>query len=309
MGIFDLHCALSGLSTSWPGTDGPATEIAIDTLQVETYVDLGTASDVRCSMLLLEQIAGTWKPFTLPVSGFYNFYGRIAFDNRSWEVKPDPHAEWVGRQLLALWEQGVLVPGVQPDAAPATVIDFLELADPDQGGLRHAVNGTAIASCLYLDEVANAIALPGDEPEESWFGDVPEASREARRLLHRVVRWIEPRGGFTAKAGGAQHTNAAIRESAQRAWKLGDPGLQRVLEAKRPEWTKRWCTADDRARQHAAILAAKPTRPYRPGEAFRVGEVIEHPKFGRGSVEELVAPNKLSVRFTSETKLLVHKPT
>jgi hypothetical protein len=143
---------------------------------------------------------------------------------------------------------------------------------------------------------------------EYAFGIPPDDSRLTRTRFHDLMRWIEPHGGFHPPTGGAQHTNADIRDSAQRAWKLDDPALQVIIQTRRPEWAAKWTTAADVARQHVAVTSAKPSKPYRPAEAFAVGDVIEHPTFGRGSVEELVRPNKISVRFATETKLLVHKP-
>ena len=374
MGIFDLQCALSGLSTSWPGTSGSLKEIPIDGFQARSYGELKNASDIRCSMVLLEQRDNAFIPFTLPISGFYDFYGGISLDNvappETWAPSsatfclackrvyadericprhstelvpippgpgPSPHTIWVGEQLLALWTRGVLA---AHGDAPNTIVDLFKLAND---GLRNTANNTTLVTCLYRDDVANTIARPATDPRErellastdpetapvyaDWLesharplhaayarseyalGIPPDESRDTRIRFHNLLRWIEPRGGFRPSIGGAQHTNADIRDSAQRAWKLDDPALQVMIQTSRPEWTARWTTADDAARQHAAVVDAKPAKPYRPGEAFTVGDVIDHPTFGRGSVEELVRPNKISVRFATDTKLLVHKPT
>jgi hypothetical protein len=58
-----------------------------------------------------------------------------------------------------------------------------------------------------------------------------------------------------------------------------------------------------------APLPIDPNRPatrYRPQESFRTGDLIEHPSFGRGRVEALVAPGKISVQFNDGVRLLVH---
>ena len=325
MGIFDRTCALSGLSTSWPGTKGPLTEVAIDRMQTKAYVELDLGSSVRCSVVLLQD----GVPITLPVSGFYDFYGGIVLAKSREPAPPSPHAAWVGQQLRALWDRGELV--AESEAAPTDAVEFFKLAD--DGGLE--LDGTTLVPCLYLDEVAAVVALPpaseveralvdGDStavyadwleshgrPKHAAFvracGAPPEGSREVWRLFDGVLRWVEPRG-FGANDGGEQHTNAQIRETAHRAWKIGHPGLQKLIHKARPAWTAKWATADDVIRQHEAVLNAKPAKAYRPGDAYTVGDVIEHPKFGRGSVEQLVTPNKITVRFRDDSKLLVHKP-
>ncbi|MEO6773714.1 MAG: hypothetical protein ABI467_11955 [Kofleriaceae bacterium] len=368
MGTFDLPCALSGLSTSWPGSSGSLKEVPIDSSQTRAYVELKNASDVRCSMFLLEQRGDTFVPFTLPVSGFYDYYGGISLDNlappETWDLtkpifcvtckrcypdqricprhdtglvpippgrEPSPHAVWVGDQLLALLSRGVLT----TTATPKTVVDFFKLDD-----LRH--EGTPLVPCLYRDDVAGAVASPATDPRErellasvdpetapiyaDWleaharplhaayarseyaFGIPPDDSRLTRTRFHDLLRWIEPHGGFRPPAGGEQHSNSDIRDSAQHAWKLDDPALQVIIQTRRSEWAAKWTTAADVARQHVAVTSAKPAKSYRPAAAFAVGDVIDHPIFGHGSVEELVRPNKISVRFATETKILVHKP-
>ncbi len=54
----------------------------------------------------------------------------------------------------------------------------------------------------------------------------------------------------------------------------------------------------------AAALSAE-ARPYRPVERFVVGEVLEHPKLGRGLVIGL-AERKITVRFGVGERVLVH---
>lgn len=48
----------------------------------------------------------------------------------------------------------------------------------------------------------------------------------------------------------------------------------------------------------------KPSRPYRAGETFDVGERIDHPSFGQGVVE-LAEPGKITVFFASGRRVLV----
>ncbi len=45
-------------------------------------------------------------------------------------------------------------------------------------------------------------------------------------------------------------------------------------------------------------------RPYSMHEHFAVGDVVEHPKFGNGVVQELLPPDKMQILFRDGTKLL-----
>lgn len=49
-----------------------------------------------------------------------------------------------------------------------------------------------------------------------------------------------------------------------------------------------------------------PSRPYRPIDKFEKGQVIQHPKFGMGLVEEVKINGKIVVLFREEEKTLVH---
>jgi hypothetical protein len=49
---------------------------------------------------------------------------------------------------------------------------------------------------------------------------------------------------------------------------------------------------------------ARPPRPYRPLEAYTVGDRISHPTFGAGVVESSPGPGKVSVWFESGRRVL-----
>lgn len=51
----------------------------------------------------------------------------------------------------------------------------------------------------------------------------------------------------------------------------------------------------------------KPTRPYGASQTFAVGELIEHPKFGRGEVTGIMG-QRIDVEFADGKHTLVHKP-
>ncbi len=48
------------------------------------------------------------------------------------------------------------------------------------------------------------------------------------------------------------------------------------------------------------------TRPYKPQETFLAGEVIQHPKFGLGIVEEVKRGGKIAVLFRDDELVLIH---
>ena len=49
--------------------------------------------------------------------------------------------------------------------------------------------------------------------------------------------------------------------------------------------------------------AAEP-RPYSMNESFAVGEVVSHPKFGLGAVQEIIPPDKMKILFRDGFRLL-----
>jgi hypothetical protein len=82
-----------------------------------------------------------------------------------------------------------------------------------------------------------------------------------------------------------------------------DPLLEKLVAARYPEAIEGWRAAAllPKAR-HAQVSG----RPYRANERFALGEVVEHPTFGLGVVEELRAPNKVVIVFGIDRKTLVH---
>ncbi len=57
--------------------------------------------------------------------------------------------------------------------------------------------------------------------------------------------------------------------------------------------------------QLAWQAAAQPVRPYAASQTFEVGELIEHPKFGRGCVTAC-ATQRIDVEFADGKHTLVH---
>jgi hypothetical protein len=71
---------------------------------------------------------------------------------------------------------------------------------------------------------------------------------------------------------------------------------------------KRAATGTKRSREAAAfsIDPKRPVKSYNMDSNFSAGDVINHPKFGLGSVESSPGPNKIEVRFQEGKKMLVH---
>ena len=70
----------------------------------------------------------------------------------------------------------------------------------------------------------------------------------------------------------------------------------------------RAATGTKRSREAAAfsIDPKRPVKSYNMDSNFSAGDVINHPKFGLGSVESSPGPNKIEVRFQEGKKMLVH---
>jgi len=57
----------------------------------------------------------------------------------------------------------------------------------------------------------------------------------------------------------------------------------------------------------AIAEASQPAKPYAMTAEFAMGDLIDHPTFGKGVVEELIGHNKIKIVFETSTKLLIHK--
>ena len=83
-------------------------------------------------------------------------------------------------------------------------------------------------------------------------------------------------------------------------------GTERAAKPKAASSTK---TPGTKRTREAATFSIDPKRPvksYNMDSNFSAGDVINHPKFGLGSVESSPGPNKIEVRFQEGKKMLVH---
>ena len=56
--------------------------------------------------------------------------------------------------------------------------------------------------------------------------------------------------------------------------------------------------------QSTMNMTAASARPYAMNESFAVGDVIDHPKFGSGVVQEIFPPDKMQILFRDGAKML-----
>lgn len=247
MGLYDLRCALSGLSLSSA---------------------MGRRS-FRTAALLLGESEGRRVPLVPPVGGHYDGYGRVELWGDG--VEEAAHAAWVGEVLGLLWEAGVLRSEASGKLA-RLVADggfgggpgpFLaHVADSVQGGYRVYIGGTRVVPCFYREDVAEEIAGdasvrgagPARMPLLDAFAPLPPEVSEGLARLGRVLRWAERHGGL-APVGiddGSQHEHADFDRFAREAYRR-DAVLRRMLE--------RWQRADVAAQEAWQEFNAPRGRP------------------------------------------------
>jgi hypothetical protein len=68
-------------------------------------------------------------------------------------------------------------------------------------------------------------------------------------------------------------------------------------------------TRGAKAQRAGALVEADPSRPpktYRSTDCYRIGDRIEHPRFGAGVVDRVAGPGKIQVCFPDGHRVLVH---
>lgn len=93
-------------------------------------------------------------------------------------------------------------------------------------------------------------------------------------------------------------------------YKKGAPGTP-LLRSSRPSKPRKaaektYVKVADMWEQKLADKKAAPMRPYSIQESFAVGDVIQHPNFGVGLVEQVRLNGKMTVLFREAEKILVH---
>jgi hypothetical protein len=252
MGLYDLRCALSGLSLS--GAMGPGS--------------------FRTAALLLGEVDGRWTPLLPPVGGHYDRYGRVEL----WGDSPAEaaHASWVGVVLELLWKEGILRSDAPTELAALVARrefggcagPFLaHVAESVHGGHRVMLGATRVLPCFYREDVAAEIAAdmslnaaePARMPLLDAFAPLPAETVDVLARLGRVLRWAERHGGLRPVDidDGSQHDDADFDRFAREAHRR-DPILRRLLD--------RWQRADMEAQEAWRAFHEPPPGP--PSLAF-----------------------------------------
>ncbi|HEY8376673.1 MAG TPA: hypothetical protein VIK91_09305 [Nannocystis sp.] len=308
MGVFDLRCAVSRISTMWH----PA-----------------HARRVTCSMFLVEHTKDRQiVPWTPPIRGTYDRYGGIEL----WPEDRSPYTDWVGERLWSLFESGALATSWpddirdhhDPSRSEVEVI-LHHGAETAYNKVKLTIDGRKVEACIVHDLVAEAIAAADPSPPSTleaaiaaWFPEggagrryfsdpPPEAFPQLSRYAG-VLAYTRTRGGLRPIRSGdtGQHDDAFVRRTVRAARERDDGPLRALLTPPRVAAAEA-AEAAARGVYEIAVRYADP-RPYTPGERFAVHEVIAHTKFGLGLVEATIEPNKIRVRFGDDIRVLVHRP-
>ena len=162
--------------------------------------------------------------------------------------------------------------------------------------------GDAVASrCMRCGDVTGhvIVACVGDEivkVECRACGSVhryhpPEGVKAPRKAAVHRVRQGTDRGDVIRKARAAEASSLAA--AAPPAGRTTGVRAAKAAQALENEW-----------RQTVALASGASARPYAMQERFAVGEVLEHPVFGRGVVREDLPPDKMRVLFRDGLRLL-----
>lgn len=75
---------------------------------------------------------------------------------------------------------------------------------------------------------------------------------------------------------------------------------------KAPRATRTFVKNSDYWEEQMATKKQVPMKPYKTQELFKLGDVINHSKFGLGIVEEVKTNGKIVVLFRDEERVLIH---
>jgi hypothetical protein len=310
----DFRCALSGLPITWSDKPSPV------------------------ATLLLEELEpGKWSPLTPPVADHSTPHARHVGTRVDAMFKSGALTTESPEDLAAHRKPGTK--GTQLEKFLAHAVSGIAK------GFALKLNGHRVLPAVYLDEVATALVAAArleqrPSVEEAFFSKRDDLS--ARKLyvdyllaqnrgaladhyrtevergtfgafgapdptfavegFHLVLHWtIDKRRGLAP----AQPFEGDKKAPARDAWTGDEPAISKLVATVRPEWVEEWKAAG--ASTTAVARETKAGKAYSGSERYAVGDVVTHPSFGPGIVEELVAPNKARIRFGHELKTLLHK--
>lgn len=328
MGLFDIRCSLTDISTRWPTRD----EWRDSRKQPPKRPWVG-----QHSMFLVVRDDDRWRPWTPPISGSYDGYGRIQL----WPNDRDAYTAWAGDRLWSLYNNGRLTTNC-PNDLLRNDLDWTPIesilahaSHTAYSGIDVRIDERPVRACIVRDLFAYAIdeattsgATSLDEALFSWFGgeeslgaelfiDAPNASFAQWKRYSAMLRYADAHGGL--RAIGEVELNANLwsdevtRDTVRDAWERDEGPIRDEIEALEPQWCAQWRVAGAKAlaeevarQQREQARADGETRPYRPSERYAVGEYIEHKTFGVGRVRTLLSANKIEVQFDDKARTLAH---
>ena len=251
MGVFDLRCGVSGLSTTfWPpyADDGPREHRS------------------TCSLFLLEELAGVLVPWTPPLSGTYDSYGAI-------ELCPEdhsPYTAWLDDRLSELARNGALVTSWQKDLDNArdAVAVLHHGTETVYNKVQLAIDGRRVAACIVLDQVADAILAADPAPPRTQadalamlfpeggagrahFGEPPPEAFQQLVRYGSVVRQCKLTPIRSEDA--SQQSDDDVRRYARTAWDKGG-AIRSYVAACKPDWATRWSASHEKKERREQLL-------------------------------------------------------
>ncbi|HLK93752.1 MAG TPA: hypothetical protein VKZ18_27920 [Polyangia bacterium] len=187
----------------------------------------------------------------------------------------------LGRRVVDLKRLASLLPKVPAASTEST---------PDRRAGGGAPEGRRITGVSWTHERAAPKKVGVGADVESWCG------RCAELTTHSIVAMVgdEPKQVLCQVCGSRHaHRTTAARRTTTGATSTATGEVEQVGRAVDPEAKRR--AAELRALGEE-VAAAATVRVFDPKERYKAGEIISHPEFGRGKIENVLR-SSLLVRF------------
>ncbi|MBK7861292.1 MAG: hypothetical protein IPJ65_22310 [Archangiaceae bacterium] len=310
----ELRCALSGLPTDWSEKPGAVATMLMEEVADGQWVpltppvsDYGSASGKQVGERVLallkngalttespEDLAAHRKPGTKGTQLEKLYSHARAGVAKGFALRLDGH-----RVLPAVFLDGVgTAIAATAKLAPRPLVEDAFFKKPTDPAARKSYIEYLLAQ--NRGALAEYYRIEGERGTFGRFREIdPSFPLEAFRLM---MHWaIEKRGGLKP----AQPFEGDRKQAAREVWLGEEPTLSKLVATVQPDWVEEWKAGG--AAATAVVKETRAGRAYSANERYVAGDVVTHPTFGAGIVEELVAPNKLRIRFGHELKTLVHK--